>query len=82
MDLQAAAKVLCLRDYVNAYKAALWALRRMLELGVSIPDPHPYNLSMMPAGRFAVPCDYGLLMPSSGCEVVFRKSQKCLIFHN
>ena len=82
MDLQAAAKVLCLRDYVNAYKGALWALKRMLELGVSIPDPHPYNLSMMPAGRLAVPCDYGLLMPSSGCKVVFRKSQKCLIFQN
>ena len=80
MDLQAAARELNLQEYVDAYKSALWALRHMLLLGVAIPDPHPYNLSMMPAGKLCVPCDYGLLMPSSGCEMVFRTSQKCLIF--
>ena len=79
MDLQDAARELNLQEYVDAYKSALWALRHMLLLGVAIPDPHPYNWSMMPAGKLAVPCDYGLLMPSSGCEVVFRKSQTCLI---
>ena len=82
MDLQAAAKVLCLSDYISAYKSARWALRRLLELGVAIPDPHPYNLSMEAVGGRAVPCDFGLLMPSSGCEIVFRKSQTCLIFQN
>ena len=82
MDLQEAATVLTLTEYVAAYKSALWALRHMLQLGVAIPDPHPYNLSMMPAGKLAVPCDYGLLMPSSGCEVVLNKSQTCLISQN
>ena len=82
MDLQAAAKVLCLSDYISAYKAALWALRRMLELGVAIPDPHPHNLSMEAVGGRAVPCDFGLRMPSSGCEIVFRKSQKYVVFQN
>ena len=82
MDLKAAAKVLSLHQYVGAYKAALWAIRAMLQLGVAIPDPHPYNLSLEAKGGRAVPCDYGLLMPSSGCEVVFRKSQKRLIFQN
>jgi len=82
MDLQTASSVLSLQEYIVAYKAALWALRRMLELGVAIPDPHPYNLSMEAVGGRAVPCDFGLLMPSSGCEIVFRKSQTCLIFQN
>ena len=82
MDLQTASSVLSLQEYIVAYKAALWALRRMLELGVAIPDPHPYNLSMEAVGGRAVPCDFGLLMPSSGCEIVFRKSQTCLVFQN
>ena len=59
-DLQVAARKIDCRAYVEAYRSALWALRRILHLGVVMPDPHPYNLAMEGGGGTrALPCDFG-----------------------
>ena len=72
-DLQAAAGQINLREYITAYEAALWALRHMLELGVVVPDPHPYNLAMERDGGRALPCDFG------STEVVSEKRTHSLL---
>ena len=69
-DMQTAAGTLEWNDYLAAYQGALKALRCMLQLGVVVPDPHPYNLAVVRelAGEspFALPCDYGSAERLSG----------------
>ena len=59
-DLEELAGSVDLSSYGQAYAAALHALRHILKLGVSVPDPHPCNLALEHGGSSrAVPCDYG-----------------------
>ena len=59
-DLQQAAAEVCLADYLEAYCAALWAMMRMVEFDVVVPDPHPYNCALiLDSTKLAIPCDFG-----------------------
>ena len=75
IDLQQAATDISFSDYVEAYCAALWAIAKMTDLGMIVPDPHPYNCSLLLDNtKLALPCDFGEATDAS--TPVVRKALK------
>ena len=76
-DLQAAATKLDFVDFSNAYLSTVHAIEGMAHLDVVVPDPHPYNCSLLlGSNQDALPCDFGAAVPTSSGAI--RKSLKNL----
>ena len=59
-DMKSAAEFLLLSEYVESYCSALWAMSKLVDAGMVVPDPHPYNCSLIAGSRTrALPCDFG-----------------------
>jgi hypothetical protein len=59
-DLEAAKSYMTPRQYCCAYSSVFKSMQAMASCGVSVPDPHPYNCSVLAPGQLhAIPCDFG-----------------------
>ena len=78
-DLKKAAEIISFPDYVEAFVSALWAIAKMAKFDYVVPDPHPYNVSLVfGSTTLALPCDYGEITVARLLHQIRTRTRKAL----